>query len=599
MKGILPAVLLAVLVSCHPADQGGVPPVASFTVGHATAKTTDTVQFDASLTDPGDRSNKAYYRWDWNHDGIWDEEYSRLPVAGYRFFSKGTYNPVLEVLNSDGLTDTSSVQLIVNQGYSAPHPTFTITPEFGNFTTRFIFDASATRDDEDSIDQLRFSWDFAANGTYVTPPSPKTYASFVYPDTGRYTVILEVTDPLKMRTQLHKSVWVTNINPRLVADFGWTPVSGTSATVFTLDGSSSYSLDQPQAVFRYSWKLPANDYIWTEWTHKPQMDFQMKREASYDLELRIMDTAGLVNYCKKSITIYHQNLPPKAKYTIGCRRGNVRTQFYFNSWLTLDPESLPTTLEVRWDFDGDEKWDTEYTKDRIIYHNYPEPGTYKVYMEARDPDGLSDTTAQFVEVTSGTNETGVIYDQRDGQYYGSVKIGNQWWMSQNLNFSPYNELKDEVRKICYIRYLEDPVPWCDILGGLYNVYHATREDYYGTVRGICPWGWHMPSRKELETLIETIGGWNQADQLLPGGPTDFNALYAGCSEIVWDPIQRLYVEKPKWINYAAFFWSFNKMSNPYAPNSWSIALIKDEKKILPGWSGMDNKYSVRCVKNEE
>lgn len=109
-------------------------------------------------------------------------------------------------------------------------------------------------------------------------------------------------------------------------------------------------------------------------------------------------------------------------------------------------------------------------------------------MEARDPDGLADTTAQFVEVTKGTNETGQISDQRDGQYYGTVKIGTQWWMSQNLNFSPWDENKDEVRRLCNCRGDWDWINWCNIMGGLYNCYHATREDWYGEVKGICPSG---------------------------------------------------------------------------------------------------------------
>ena len=475
----------------------------------------------------------------------------------------------------------------MSQGYSAPHPAFTINPETGNLKTRFLFDASGSKDDEDSISQLRFMWDFTGNGSWDTPLSANNTASNYYQDTGKFEVALEAVDPQNMRRTVIGRVWVTNINSRLVADFYWTPEYGTTTTEFILNASASHNLDDSQALLRYSWKLPP-EYNWTEWTFEPDTSILFEREAPYDLELRVMDTASLVNYCKKTIRIYHQNLPPNPKFLIGCRRGNIRTQFFFNSWPTLDPESLPTTLEVRWDFNGDEKWDTEYSKERTIYHNYPESGTYKVYMEARDPEGLSDTTAQFVEVSPWTNETGLIYDQRDGQYYGTVKIGEQWWMSQNLNFAPYDPNKDVVEKLCYWGG-----KWCDVMGGLYNCYHATREDFYGEVRGICPSGWHIPSRKELESLVNTVGGWDQADKLLPGGPTDFNALYAGYGEKTSHGLSF------SWINYATYFWSFNKMSDPYAPNSWNLTLIKGEKKFYPGWSDMKYYYSVRCVKNDE
>jgi len=89
------------------------------------------------------------------------------------------------------------------------------------------------------------------------------------------------------------------------------------------------------------------------------------------------------------------------------------------------------------------------------------------------------------------------------------------------------------------------------------------------------------------------GIWDEADKLLPGESTDFNALYAGYREETTAGV------KFKWINYATYFWSFNKMSNPYAPNSWNLALIKGEKKFYPGFSDMKSYYSVRCVKNSD
>ena len=600
MKNRIRLLLLMVnICACNTLYNSDIPPVAAFKLIPENGKTIDTFQFDASLTQSDNLKNKIYYRWDWNRDGIWDEEFTHSPVTRHRYYAKGTYYPKLEVINSGGMTDTISAVVTVEQGYSAPHPSFTVTPESGNMKTHYILDASETKDDEDSLRQLRFMWDFNGNGEWDTPLSSNPVITFIYPDTGKYNIIVEAVDPRNLRTRTSRSVWVTNINPRLVADFNWTPDYGTTATLFTFDGSLSHNLDDPQALFRYSWKLPPF-YKWSDWTYKSDTTLNFTREDNYDIELRVKDTASLINYSKKTIRIYHNNTPPSPKFIIGCRRGNIRTQFFFNSWPTLDQESLPTTLEVRWDFNGDKTWDTDYSKERKIYHNYPEPGTYKVYMEALDPDGLSDTTAQFVEVSPWTNETGLIFDQRDGQYYGSVKIGDQWWMSQNLNFRPPDYHKDEVRRWCYRRWDDDPVAWCNIMGGLYNCYHATREDYYGEVTGICPFGWHMPSRKEWEKLVANIGGWDQADKLLPGGLTDFNALYSGFMAVVSVPYPPGGTkEEFKWLDYGTYFWSFNKMPDPYSPNSWNLTLIKGEKKFHPGWSAMDYYYSVRCVKNEE
>ena len=587
----MPFLLIAV-TACDIRDHGATPPVASFSITPGAGATTDTFRFDAGITETGGSRTKAYYRWDWNHDGTWDNEYTQIPVTGHRYTRPGTYRPLLGILNSEGLTDTVSLNVTVEQGYSPPRPAFSVTPESANLKTVFLFDASSSREDEDSLDQLRFMWDFEGNGSWDTPLQGKPTITHIYADTGRFEAVLQVTDRQNKRANISRTVWVTDINPRLVADFSWSPGYGTTDTVFTLDASASHSLDDSQAPLRYSWKLPP-EYLWSPWSYDPKRVIRFEREDRYDLMLRVMDTASLVNYCRRSIMVYHQNLPPDPKFIIGCRRGNIRTQFYFDSWPTQDPESLPTSLEVRWDFNGDNEWDTDYSKERRVYHNYPEPGTYKVYMEARDPDGLSDTTAQFVEVTQWTNETGLIFDQRDGQVYGTVKIGNQWWMSQNLNFEPYDPRKDNVQKKCNSRYRGDPIKWCNIMGGLYNCYHATREDWYGEVKGICPYGWHMPSRQEWEILIDEVGGMDQADKLLPGGPTDFNALYAGYGRINGTE------QDPPSLNVRTYYWSFNKMVNPYAPNSWYIGLEKGRNTFVTGWASMEYDHSVRCVKNGE
>ncbi len=98
-----------------------------------------------------------------------------------------------------------------------------------------------------------------------------------------------------------------------------------------------------------------------------------------------------------------------------------------------------------------------------------------------------------------------ITDSRDGKTYKSVKIGNQTWMAENLNYQASRSSE------CY----DDDPEWCYLLGRLYD--WATAMDIPsfcnssacpGQIqtkhRGICPSGWHIPSDTEWMTLINFV-----------------------------------------------------------------------------------------------
>src|SRR3989344_2199999 len=90
----------------------------------------------------------------------------------------------------------------------------------------------------------------------------------------------------------------------------------------------------------------------------------------------------------------------------------------------------------------------------------------------------------------GGNETGTLTDFRDGKVYKTVKIGNQWWMSENLNYQIDSSW-------CYNN---DPNN-CDVYGRLYKWDDALNS---------CPTGWHLPDTNELNELANYLGGYSVA-----------------------------------------------------------------------------------------
>ena len=133
--------------------------------------------------------------------------------------------------------------------------------------------------------------------------------------------------------------------------------------------------------------------------------------------------------------------------------------------------------------------------------------------------------------------TGTLTDSRDGQTYRTVKIGDQVWMAENLNYAytgvPFDNgyYTSDSTSWCY----DDPAN-CAKYGRLYT--WAAAMDSLGTwstngrgcgfgstcnvasagsatlVRGICPKGWHQPSRTEWEALFTAVGGSSTAGSKL-------------------------------------------------------------------------------------
>ena len=83
----------------------------------------------------------------------------------------------------------------------------------------------------------------------------------------------------------------------------------------------------------------------------------------------------------------------------------------------------------------------------------------------------------------GTNSNSIILnDERDGNQYETLQVGNLTIMAENLNY-------DIDGATCF-RESED---FCSKYGRLYNYKTAMKGSEEEYAQGICPNGWHIPS----------------------------------------------------------------------------------------------------------
>jgi len=520
---LIAIILLAGLSGCKDNPDELLPKLeADFILTPDAGLTTTIFSFNvAEAMDLGDNDNPVFIRFDWDNDGEWDMMHSSIPEYEHRYFQPGQYLTTMEVSRVSGETDTIQQLISVEQGYSPPQPLLIVTPDSAHVLTEFIFDGSLTHDDEDSLETLLFRWDFNGDGNWDTEFQENPVTVYQYQSQGFFTAIMEVKDTMDLIGRKEAPVIVNLLNhlikPRATVSCGYYTVE----ELFTFDASESYEEGKPESRLLYSWDI-YNDNVWeVQNSDNPIHTDSITEAGNVDLRLRVTAPDGLYMDTILQVEVYQKNTPPFANLTVGCRIGNPLTQFYFHSRRSWDRDESMMNLRIRWDLNDDGEWDTDLNDQMNVYHQYSEPGQYIVRMAIIDSGDKDSVAVDTITVFEGNHETSFVIEKRDAidEYYGTVKIGDQWWMQENYNSEFIAAGDFEITKRCY-RYDSDN---CDRYGGLYSFSEMRRSDF-------CPKGWRVPDIKDFETLMENLEG-DQIGSLLFGGSSEFHIQLAGYTDL--------------------------------------------------------------------
>lgn len=171
-----------------------------------------------------------------------------------------------------------------------------------------------------------------------------------------------------------------------------------------------------------------------------------------------------------------------------------------------------------------------------------------------------------------------LVDQRNGtQSYKTVKIGNQTWMAQNLNYNVNNG----TGSWCYGNIANN----CSTYGRLYN---------YATAMTVCPTGWHLPSDEEWSTLETFVGGISVAGGKLKN-TSGFNGQN-GTNDFGFTgkPGGRYFNNQFLDIGYGGFWWTSTPYPDIYAYYRLMSYLYPEDYRA---YDGQSTGFSVRCVLN--
>jgi uncharacterized protein (TIGR02145 family) len=208
----------------------------------------------------------------------------------------------------------------------------------------------------------------------------------------------------------------------------------------------------------------------------------------------------------------------------------------------------------------------------------------------------------------------------DGNVYKTVKIGDQWWMAENLRVIHYRDLSS----IFYDQSMTDK-DWADLTKGAYCYLYNGSTPYNGLLynwyaisnsNGIAPEGWHIPTDddwKELERFLgmtvdtSNLIGWRgtHEGEKLKSPKTEtqlwiidqnihntnesgFTAFPGGCRLL-----NGIYVDAGP--NSTAFWWTSSEAGSDQA---WYRYLDYQYAGVFRYYASKASGFSIRCVKDE-
>ncbi len=105
---------------------------------------------------------------------------------------------------------------------------------------------------------------------------------------------------------------------------------------------------------------------------------------------------------------------PTADFTLNPESGPYAdTVFAVDASSSSDPNHSIDQLEVRWDWENDDAWDTDWSFAKTASHRYAFGGIFRIKLQVRDPDGNDDIIGHdvVVETDSGWDGASCTSDQ--------------------------------------------------------------------------------------------------------------------------------------------------------------------------------------------
>ena len=367
------------------------PPVAVFIFSPGMPTTTEYVEFDASGSyDPAPGQIRRY---EWSF-GDGNTSMLSMPRTSHRFFSPGTYNVTLSVLDDLGARGRKSVDITVSPGQNHP-PIAVIYPSVRSQESgkAINFDGSASYDTDGAVSA--YSWDFGDGGRagFAIVSHAFILADGLQRD---FTVTLTVTDD--QGGQGDATVTVTIVpavppNSRPKAILTAAPTTVFTSQLVRFSSAGSYDPDGTIPQDGYSWSFGDG-----ELGSGLEVFHRYLRPGIYVVLLTVKDDRGATGSATE--TIYVMNIPPLARAGPDIQTSTL-DKVLFSGAASSDTDG--EVVHYSWDFG-----DGTQASGALVSHIFMHSGSYVAHLIVTDDSGASNTTAVNVSVQNRLPEAALV-----------------------------------------------------------------------------------------------------------------------------------------------------------------------------------------------
>lgn len=265
-----------------------------------------------------------------------------------------------------------------------------------------------------------------------------------------------------------------------------------------------------------------------------------------------------------------------------------------------------------YEFDKWQDGNTDNPRTIIVSSDYEFVAYFKVKGQGGEDDDDDDEDDSGDEDNDDTHDTGQVIDH-EGNVYSTVKIGNTWWMSENMKaISTKNGTV--ILTIPAQGHSSNEDPMCYCYGDSYSTAGAEGRLYnWPAAQAVCPEGWHLPTTQEWRNMIQEVG--SHPENVFGGNVENVSKALASTSGWLQSSVAGTPGNSPSTNNrvgfscYAAGKFESDQFSaqtadaclwtaTDFHEQAYSYTMSYDKTYMELGLKNKNNGHSVRCVKND-